>query len=89
MTLANKHSPVSPEEMEHTSPKYTICELLREIYYRTDDEQIKIKCRVAVAMAKAMDTRLRELNPEWKKGFFERNEHYGHPVGQALEEPNG
>lgn len=58
------YDPVSPEVMEYISPNNTICETLREIYNATTDENIKYKCRVATAMAKAMMKRLAELQPD-------------------------
>jgi hypothetical protein len=39
---------------------HSICETLREIYMATEDEGIKMKCRVAVAMAKKMHEKLKE-----------------------------
>lgn len=38
----------------------SICSILRNIYHRTTDEDIKFKCRVATTMAKNMAYRLRE-----------------------------
>jgi len=73
MSGLHKHEPVPREKMEKASPQYTICEVLREIYRLTDDEDIRYRCRVATAMAKAMNRRLCELNSEWSDNFFERN----------------
>ena len=39
---------------------HTICETLREIYMASDDEDIKLKCRLAMAMAKKMHKKLKE-----------------------------
>lgn len=39
---------------------FTICETLREIYMMSDNETIKLKCRLAVAMAKRMQEKLKE-----------------------------
>ena len=36
----------------------TICQMLRDIYAITKRKRIKEKCRIAMAMAKAMDKRL-------------------------------
>jgi len=38
---------------------FTICETLREIWRMTDNEDIKYKCRLAVAMAKKMQEKLK------------------------------
>ena len=54
-------SPASLECMEK-DPRgngNTICQVLREIYYATDDEGIKLKCRIAVTMAKKMAGKLK------------------------------
>ena len=37
----------------------SICEKLREIYMATEDEEIKMKCRIAMAMSKKMHERLK------------------------------
>lgn len=58
--MLRKHEPVSEESMNHVSPRYTICETLRSIYHSTADESIRLKCRTATAMAKAMTARLTE-----------------------------
>lgn len=57
----HKHKPVPEESMRLTSPNHSICECLREIYWATDDENIRYKCRVATAMAKAMGKKIGEL----------------------------
>lgn len=42
-------------------PNYhTICQTLRDIYVLTDNEDIKYKCRLAMAMAKKMQDKLKE-----------------------------
>lgn len=49
------------------TPKETpdICTVLRAIYHSTDDDSIRTRCRIATAMAKKMDMKLRE----YKKMF--------------------
>lgn len=39
---------------------HTVCETIREIYRMTNDEEIKYKCRVAMAMTKKMHEKLKE-----------------------------
>ena len=73
MSGLHKHDPVPREKMDKVSPEHTICEVLREIYHMTNDENIKYKCRVATAMAKAMSRRLTELNSDWSNNFFGKN----------------
>jgi hypothetical protein len=54
--------PVPEEKMiRHGNPKTnSICQLLREIYWMTEDQEIKLKLREATAMAKAMYFKLKE-----------------------------
>jgi len=48
----------------------TICRTLRKIYYRTDDKETKILIRIAVTMAKKMNTKLEEYKNDWDQGFW-------------------
>lgn len=56
-----KHPPVSVKKM--MNPRYhghhTVCQKLREIFVKTQDEEIKLMCREAMAMAKAMHDKLK------------------------------
>lgn len=53
--------PASEEEMNFSryAGHHTICETLREIWRASDDEEVKMKCRLAVSMAKAMVEKLK------------------------------
>jgi hypothetical protein len=57
-----RHDPASTEEMERDRYEnhYTICQFLRDIYHMTDDEEIRMKCRIGVTMTKAMNQRLQD-----------------------------
>ena len=46
----------------------TICQKLREIFMMTDNEEIKLRCRTAMAMAKRMHERLKKYHEESIKG---------------------
>lgn len=48
-------------------PFRTVCEVLREIYWYTDDETIRKKVQEATVMAKKMDAKLREYKEDWDK----------------------
>jgi len=63
-----RHKPVSEEEMDFDrySGHYSICQYLRDIYHMTDNSEIKMKCRVGMAMTKAMNQKLQDY-----KHFFE------------------
>jgi hypothetical protein len=54
--------PVSDVKMKSQRYKnhHTICEVLREIYMEAENETIKYKCRLAMAMAKKMHNKLKE-----------------------------
>lgn len=66
-----RHEPVNERVMDLSNYEghHSICQTLRDIYHMTDDEDIKIKCRVAVAMAKSMQKKLKwyKENTETKK----------------------
>ncbi len=65
-----RHDPVSEEEMlspateeEMAFARYaghhSICQTLRDIWAMSDNDEAKLKCRMAVAMAKAMVNKLK------------------------------
>lgn len=60
--------PVSRGQMEYTkNTGYpTICQALREIYQTTDNADIKLKCRLAMAYAKAMDKKLKHYKDTYE-----------------------
>lgn len=66
--------------MNRTGITYSVCEVLREIYFATDNPDIKLKCRIATSMAKAMAAKLSEYNSEWKGDFFEKLDDVGERV---------
>jgi len=52
---------VSEWEMDRTRWKghHTICQTLRDMYQMMDNEELRLKCRLAMAMAKAMNEKLK------------------------------
>jgi hypothetical protein len=64
MTIFNRPrpEPVPIRQMErHFYDGFnTICQVLRDIYHMTDDENIRLELRVAMAMAKKMENHIRE-----------------------------
>ena len=57
--LYKKHDPATEEEMEKRMKNpNTICNVIREVYHMTDNPDIRLKCRVAFSMGKAMAQRL-------------------------------
>ena len=49
----------------------TICEKLREIYMLTDNDEIKMKCRIAMTMAKNMHNKLKSYKEMQIRGLVE------------------
>lgn len=61
---------MSIEKMNKTMPQNTICEILRTLHMKTNDEEIKSLARIAALMAKKMDAKLREYNKTWDEGWW-------------------
>lgn len=49
------------------------CHVLRQIYQMTDNEEIKLKCRIATTMVRKMSFKLSEFNINWKHLYDENN----------------
>ena len=62
-----KVAPVPERKMlkDRYAGHHTICEVLREIYLASNDEDIKLKTRVAMAMAKKMHNRLKTYKDQY------------------------
>lgn len=56
-----QQEPVPKEEMNkhRYDGHHSVCQTIREIYRLTDNEEIKLKCRLAMAMTKAMHEQLK------------------------------
>ena len=74
--MLHKHDPIDEKEMTWISDKYTICQVLREIYWKTDDPEIKLNCRIAMTMAKRITRKLTEYKKGWDEGFFDKNPNF-------------
>lgn len=57
-----RRAPVSEGEMDlkRYDGHHSVCQTLRDIYHLTDNSEVKMKCRLAMAMTKAMHERLKE-----------------------------
>ena len=55
-----RREPVSESEMDRKrwEGHFTICQKLRDIYHMTDDPDVRLNLRLAMAMAKAMNDKL-------------------------------
>jgi hypothetical protein len=60
MSPYKRRDPVSESEMDRTrwEGHHTICQTIRDMYHMTDDPYIRLKLRLAMAMAKAMNDKL-------------------------------
>lgn len=65
------HEPCPEEDMRKKVRVNTICSVLRQIYRRTDDEEIRLMTRVATTMAKKMSNKLEQYKRNWDIGFWE------------------
>lgn len=56
----HRHSPVPESEMDKSrwEGHHSICQTLRDMYHETDDENIRLKLRLCMAFAKAMNKKL-------------------------------
>lgn len=64
--MYNKVEPVPVAKMlkKRYHGHNTICQKLRDIFVATKDEQIKLMCREAMAMAKSMHEKLKQYKRE-------------------------
>lgn len=82
--MLHKHEPIDEKQMHIISPNNSICEILRNIYWKTDDPEIKLKCRIATTMAKRMTRKLSEYKKGWESNFWDKNEKYQKALQQQL-----
>lgn len=56
-----EREPIDISEMDKKrwEGHHSICQTLRDIYHMTDNEDLRLKCRVAMAMTKAMNKKLK------------------------------
>jgi len=65
-----KHKPCRVELMNKKNPENTICETLRQAYHLIDNNEARVKLRIATTMAKRMERKLREYKRDWDKTFW-------------------
>lgn len=71
--------PETEERMSHLGGRFTPCEMLRQIYKKVEDPEVKVMLRIATTMCKSLSDRICEfegnhrwgatvypLNPLWK-----------------------
>lgn len=64
-------SPLWEMDKKRWEGHHSICQTIRDIYHMTDNEEMKLKCRVAMAMTKAMHEKLKwyKAKQEQEKGI--------------------
>lgn len=69
MPITKLPDPVDVKEMEKLkfSGNFTICQTLRDTYAITQQEDIRLRLRIIMAMAKSMDNKLREYKNIFKR----------------------
>ncbi len=59
--------PVSENTMNFKGNRNTPCQLVRNIYSKTEDQDIKLTCRVLTRMLKIMAKKISEHELGWEK----------------------
>ena len=54
--------------MDWESRRWTVCQILREVYHCTEDPLLRKKLRIASTMTKAMAAKIVEYEPKWGSG---------------------
>lgn len=68
------YEPTPEDQMTFVGHRVTVCELLREIYNKTDSPEIKMKCRIASTLAKSMAARVTKYEGRnWGKAQYAWN----------------
>lgn len=69
--MYERYEPISERKMlkQRYKNHNTICQFLRDIYVMTKNEDIKLKCRIAMTMAKKMHEKLKQYKAEAKNGL--------------------
>ena len=64
-----RHAPCAEADMDATAVEGEIAvfQILRDIYHLTDDEDIKMKCRIGISMARAMSRRIDKYEQSFKR----------------------
>ena len=79
MALSDRYEPYAEALMDTENPKFTICEVIREIYKLSTDPEVKMRARIAMTMAKKMQMKLIKYNA------LEDNYYKGQKTGDMRE----
>ncbi len=83
--LAKEPAPESDMDIKRWEGHHSICQTIRDMYHLTDDSDIRMKCRIAMAMTKAMNNRLQY----YKHVYIEHIPHPNNPFEESKNESNG
>jgi hypothetical protein len=63
--------PVPEREMDKSRYEghFSVCQKLRDIYHMTEDPEIKMTCRVAMAMTKKMHDKLKYYRDKYQEDY--------------------
>lgn len=61
-----RHEPIDINEMDKTrwDGHHSVCQMLRDIYHLSNNEEVKLKSRIAMSMTKSMHERLKKYKKE-------------------------
>ncbi len=65
------YEPVSEEEMNAKSYRYTLCEILRECYRLTGNPAIRLRLRIACSLGKSLCARITHFEGYHRWGAFQ------------------
>ena len=58
-------TPATDTMMNWESRRWTVCQILREVYHCIEDPVLKMKLKIASNMTKTMATKITEYEPGW------------------------
>ena len=82
---------ISESEMKKTHPgtnrRYTIDRALKEIYYKSDDPEVRVKLQYACTLVEYLTTKINEHDPNWLRGFYPYRNEFNTIMGKAPHDP--
>jgi hypothetical protein len=61
-------TPAELQVMDWESRRWTVCQILREVYHCVEDPLLRLKLRIASNMTKEMAAKIIEHEPNWGRG---------------------
>lgn len=85
--MLHRHDPVPESDMYHVSPNETVCETLRQAYWMTEDDDLRLLLRIATAKAKAMSKRLGEYKRRGAVDLWQTSGRFFEKTGKIILAP--